>query len=221
MRGKPSAISLGFVAAAAGYLLFVQASVAQPLLPWLDRPPGQAARPVCPGPGQWLLAYWSNTQTLAESTLYSCPSVDRLWTLAEGRWFGYSRVFGGASDVFLISQGQAAFLHGAEAPAAMPPIPLPTAAVLTPIDLVTVTSPVQRGQTADFVVATEPGTLCTVQFVGPTLQPQMLPDLPPKASDDFGFVRWSWTVPPTAPRGPASLLVRCGTGVRAAHFEIQ
>src|SRR5690349_523652 len=91
---------------------------AQPVLPWFDRPPGPDAVAVCPGTGQWILAYWSNTPTLAESSLFSCPSVNRLWTYADGRWAGYSRGLAEVSDAFLIQMGQAAFLHGiAAAPA--------------------------------------------------------------------------------------------------------
>jgi hypothetical protein len=193
---------------------------AQPVLPWFDRPPGPEAMAVCPSADQWILAYWSNAPTLAESSLFSCPSVNRLWTYVDGRWLGYSRGLADVSDAFLVQMGQAAFLHGL-APTPQPTIVAPTTTPLLQIDLITITSPVSHGGHASATLATQPATTCTAEFVPSSLQPQRLPDLQPQVADATGYVTWQWVVPPLTPRGMASLLVRCGTGIRAAALEIQ
>jgi SH3-like domain-containing protein len=99
------------------------------------------------------------------------------------------------------------------------PRPTPTPTPLT-IQIADITSPVGRGQKAELVITTRPGTRCQVRvfLYGPSSVPQE--GLEPKVSDDKGECAWSWTVPEDVVPGTWRYFIAVGRGDQEVSREV-
>lgn len=81
----------------------------------------------------------------------------------------------------------------------------------TPAELVSLTSPIHRGQTAQLLIHTLPQVLCRVQLIYASGLSQS-GDLRPKNSGHDGIVMWEWRVGSRTQLGEWPLQVSCNGG---------
>jgi hypothetical protein len=80
---------------------------------WQSSPPrGPKAASDCPVSGQWLLLYWGSSPVRIAAAATPCRDADRFWANREGRWYGFAPASPEASDDWVVSFGEALFVHG-------------------------------------------------------------------------------------------------------------
>lgn len=99
------------------------------------------------------------------------------------------------------------------------PRPTPTPRPLT-IEVIEITSPANRGEPAELIIATRAGTRCEVRvfLYGPPVMPRE--GLESKVSDAKGECAWTWTVPDDVIPGTWRYRVSAGTGEDRLSREI-
>lgn len=97
--------------------------------------------------------------------------------------------------------------------AAPPPTPTPLPGSL----IVSVTSPVLRGQQASLSAKTSPGTLCTLKFFASGGSQVLTQNA---TADSSGSVSWTWTVPSGLSPGTARAEVTCGAITESVNITL-
>jgi hypothetical protein len=81
------------------------------------------------------------------------------------------------------------------------------------IALQVMTDPAKPGEKESVNVGTASSAKCTIEVAYVGTQPQKTPagdpDLSEKIADKYGTIGWTWTIPPTAPKGKGKVTVAC------------
>lgn len=103
-----------------------------------------------------------------------------------------------------------------KAVATIPPAPLPTLPGGTPappIQIILLTTPISRGETASIELRVRPNSECSIQYTTPTGNTPILPELGNRRADGAGKLTWFWQIPSTTIPGQARVRVTCGSDI--------
>jgi hypothetical protein len=108
------------------------------------------------------------------------------------------------------------------APSPAPPtiVSPSTIAPVTPVRIVSVTSPVAAGSGATLIAQTSPEDTCNLSVRLPSGAQSRSSGLGPAIADDSGRLQWTWRTGSTTKPGTATATVTCGAGSATATFQI-
>lgn len=104
-------------------------------------------------------------------------------------------------------------------PTAPPPTDTPEPQAVS-VQIVSLTSPINRGKTATLVAKTAPRTHCSITVMYSS-GPSGAKGLDDKTSDGSGRVSWSWIVSNFTAPGTWDVTVRCGDGSATRDFVVR